>query len=193
MIIRGYAKAVAMLGLALGLSACSKPPTPQPQVSIRDIMVSEIDPSADALWASVGSTVTAAGTVDHSPQTDADWQTVRRYAVTLTEAPNLLAMPGRQVAATGQTTDDKGVPGILSPPEIQAQIEADPAKFARLAAALQAAGLMAVSAVDTKNPTALIDAGAALDEACEACHRTYWYPHSPEPKAPEPGVSGVKS
>ena len=102
-------------------------------------------------------------------------------------------MPGRRVAATGQTTDDKGVPGILSPPEIQAQIEADPAKFARLAAALQAAGLRAVSAVDAKNPAALIDAGAALDEACEACHRTYWYPHSPEPKAPEPGVSGVKS
>jgi len=53
-------------------------------------------------------------------------------------------------------------------------------------------GLKALKAVDAKDPAALIDAGAALDEACEACHRTYWYPNSPEPKAPDASLSGVK-
>jgi len=185
-------KAVVILSVLLCLSACKKPPAPQPQASIRDIMVSEVDPSADALWASVGSTVTASGTVDRSPRTDADWQTVRRYAITLTEAPNLLVIPGRKVAGVGQTTDDNSTPGIQKPDVIQAQIAADRPRFERLAKGLQLAGLKALKAVDAKDPAALIDAGAALDEACEACHRTYWYPNSPEPKAPDASLSGVK-
>ncbi|HVY35097.1 MAG TPA: hypothetical protein VG960_11835 [Caulobacteraceae bacterium] len=184
--------ALAVLGLILSLGACQKAPEPQPQASIRDIMISEVDPSADALWASVGSSVTAAGTVDHRPQSDADWQTVRRYAITLTEAPNLLVIPGRKVAGVGQTTDDSGTPGIQKPDVIQAQIAANRPRFERLANGLQLAGLKALKAVDAKDPAALIDAGAALDEACEACHRTYWYPNSPEPKAPPLGLSGAK-
>ena len=185
-------KPFAILGVILGLAACQKSPAPQPQASIRDLMISEVDPSADALWASVGSSVTAVGTVDRRPQSDADWQTVRRYAITLTEAPNLLVIPGRKVAGAGQTTDDSGTPGIQKPDVIQAQIAADRPRFERLANGLQLAGLKALKAVDAKDPAALIDAGAALDEACEACHRTYWYPNSPEPKAPPLGLSGAK-
>ena len=147
-------------------------------------MDSEVDPSADALWASVGSTVTSAGTVDRSPHTDEEWKQVRRYAVTLAEAPNLLAAPGRLVILPGQKTDDATVKGIQGPAIIQDQIAADPARFARLARGLQDAGLKAVAAIDAKDSTALLEAGAAIDEACESCHRTYWYPNTPQPSVP---------
>jgi hypothetical protein len=177
----------AALALALSLGACrhhpAQPLLKQP-ASIRDLMDSEVDPAADALWGSVGTTVTAAGTVDRQPRTDADWKAVRGYAITLAEAPNLLAMPGRKVIEPGQTVDDAGVPGIQAPDVVQKQIDADPAKFVRHAQALQGAGLQALAAVNAKDPAALLDAGAAIDEACEACHVTYWYPNSPKPRAP---------
>ncbi len=181
-------RASIAFGLALAglLAGCGKPPAPAPQatVSIRDLMLTMVDPSADALWASVGSTVSAKGSVDLQPRTEAEWQAVRAEATLLTEAPVLLSAPGRQVALPGQKTGDADVPGIQAPAVIQAQIEADRPKFEGLALGLQTAGRKALAAADAKDPVALLEAGAALDEACEACHHTYWYPLTPKPKVP---------
>jgi hypothetical protein len=152
--------------------------------SIQDIMATMVDPSADALWASVGSTVTAEGTKDNQPRTDAEWLAARHQALVLAEAPNLLVTPGRAVAEGNRPVEDAQVPGILSAAEIQQKIEADPAAFARHARALQDAGLAALAAVEAKNPVALLDAGEKIDGACETCHLKYWYPNSPKPKAP---------
>ena len=42
---------------------------------------------------------------------------------------------------------------------------------------LSMAGLQALAAIDARNPQALLEAGGAIDAACEACHVTYWYPN----------------
>jgi cytochrome c556 len=41
---------------------------------------------------------------------------------------------------------------------------------------LRDASLQALSAIDSKNATALLEAGGTIDAACEACHMTFWYP-----------------
>src|SRR5579859_7428497 len=95
-----------------------------PVVGIRDSMKYEVDPSADALWDSVSSTATAAGLVDKQPRSQAEWQEVRRYAVTLAEAANLLVIRGRRVALDGPI-EDADIAGILPPAEIEKKIALD--------------------------------------------------------------------
>ena len=153
-----------------------------PAATIQELMAAQVDPSADLLWASVSTVITAAGTEEKQPRTEAEWQTVRRYAVTLVEGANLLAVPGRRVAASGGKTEDSTIPGIERPENIQKAIDADPASFVTAAVRLRDAGLKAVTAIDQRNAQGLVEAGGDLDSACEACHLKYWYPHSPRPK-----------
>ncbi len=170
-------------GMLLLASCAPQAPaaTPERLASVQDIMSAMVDPAADALWDSVGSTLTPKGYVDRSPRSDAEWKRVRGWAVTLVEAPNLLVMPGRKVATPGARLDDADVKGIEPPEKIQAAIDRDPAAFARHAQGLQDAGRALLAAADARNPQALLDAGGRLDAACEACHLTYWYPHAPRP------------
>jgi hypothetical protein len=70
----------------------------RPTAGIQDIMAYMIDPAADFLWESVSTTVTEAGTNEHQPRTDEEWDQVRKQAIILTEAANLIMMEGRHVA-----------------------------------------------------------------------------------------------
>jgi hypothetical protein len=153
-----------------------------PVASIQELMATQVDPSADLLWASVSTVISSAGTEEKQPRTDAEWRTVRRYAVTLIEGANLLAVPDRRVAQANEETEDSKVPGIERPENIQKAILTDPASFTRAAFKLRDAGLHALAAIDERNAQGLIEAGGDLDSACEACHLKYWYPHSPRPK-----------
>jgi len=176
--------------LLLGLAACGQPAPPpesvmKPTATIKDIIDSIIDPSADVLWQAAATIVTTAGTEDRQPRTDEEWLTVRRHAVQLVEASNLLLVEGRAVAKPG---DKSAFPGIeLQPEEIEKLISDDRATFVKLARALQDAVLPAFQAVEAKNAQGLSDAGEAIDIACETCHLKYWYPGGGRPPPP-PGV-----
>ena len=155
----------------------------RPVVGIRDIMKYEVDPSADALWDSVSSTVDAAGLIDKQPRGEAEWQEARRNAVTLVEAANLLLVEGRRVATDGHI-EDSDVPGILPPAAIEKKIALDRPIFVRRAQALQDAAKEALAAIDAEDPARLFEAGGKLDEACEECHVRYWYPNDRHPPLP---------
>jgi hypothetical protein len=161
-------------------SAAAREPTPD--ATIQELMTTHIDPAADALWASVSTVITAAGVQEKQPRTEAEWQTVRRHAVTLIEGAKLLAIPTRRVAMPGRATEDSAIPGIERPENIQKAIDVDRASFVRAAVRLRDAGTMALKAIEQRNPQRLVEAGGDLDAACEACHLRYWYPHSPRPK-----------
>jgi len=145
--------------------------------TIQELMDGQIDPSADALWDSVAYIATEQGTEDRQPRTDEDWKAVRTNALTLIEAANLLSMPGRRVAATSAAA---GL-GELTPAEIQQRLSTSHGAFVQFAHGLQDAALQALKAIDARDPQALMDAGGAIDEACEACHVTYWYPDQKRP------------
>src|SRR5262245_22880282 len=66
--------------------------------TVKDIMDSVVDPGADFIWDSVETVVSAKGVEEKAPHTDEEWKEVRRHAVMLLEATNLLQIPGRHVA-----------------------------------------------------------------------------------------------
>jgi hypothetical protein len=151
--------------------------------TVQDLMDGIIDPSADILWDSVAYIAGPKGIEDRQPRTDEDWKRVRYAALTLIEATNLLSMPGRKVANDGNpaaahpATDPPPTGlGELTHPEIQSRIDSSHGVFAQFARNLQDAGLKALTSIDARDPAGLMEAGGVIDEACEACHVTYWYP-----------------
>ena len=142
--------------------------------TIKDIMDSIVDPSADFLWESVATIVTKKGTEERRPRTPDQWKEVRRRAIAMIEGTNLLIMDGRLVAHKGEQSENPGIE--LGPEEIKAVIDSDRASFIKFAHALHDAGMKALAAIDKKDADALSDAGETIDEACEQCHLKYWYP-----------------
>ena len=144
--------------------------------TIKDIMDSVVDPSAEFLFASVAEIADEQGIREKAPQTDEEWKEVRRRAIALLEAPNLLVMNGRAVARPGEKSENPQVE--LQPEQIQALLDADRSGFIDRAKALQDAAALAVKAADDRNKDALFSACEQLDKVCENCHTHYWYPNN---------------
>jgi hypothetical protein len=166
--------------LLSGAVACSTPapavPDPEfrPTSTVKDIMDSIVDPSADVVWDSVEVVVTAQGTEERAPKTDDEWKEVRRRAVSIIEASNMLLVPGRHIARPGEKAEN---PQIELPPEqIETMVNADRAQWTTLAHGLHDAATEALKAIDARDKTALLYSGDGLDRACENCHLKYWYP-----------------
>jgi hypothetical protein len=173
----------------------SQPPPPaasvfRPTGTIKDIMDSMVDPSADILWESVATIVSAAGTEERRPKTDEDWANVRRAAIRLIEGPNLLVMDGRHVAKPGEKSENPGIE--LEPQQMEDLINKDRESFIKLAHALQDAGAQALAAIDSKNAEGLLDAGETIDTACENCHLKYWYPLSEQAEKAKTGAASPR-
>ena len=188
---------LSLAGVALFIvAACSRtPPAPPPSpfrltATIKDIMDSEVDPSADYLWESVATIVSANGVEEKRPRTDDDWKEVRRRAITLLEATNLLKMEGRAVAKAGEKSENPGIE--LGPEEIEKVIASDRASWINFANALHDATMKAFGAIETKNAEGLLDAGEAIDTACENCHLKYWYPLDEQAKKAATGAGSVR-
>ena len=195
----------SVLAIVAGLAACQKnevtaaapaaAPAPAPaaaaavpyqiMASIQELMDAVIDPSADALWDSVSITETVKGTVFHQPHTDEEWQEARRHAIALIEGTNLLVMDGRKLVAPGSPVLDQGTSGVLSAEEGQKKFDAQHPTFVQFAKALREAGTQMLTAIDKKDATAMMNAGAAMDGVCESCHLTFWYPNQVIPPLPD--------
>jgi len=167
-----------LIGSLLLVAAACSPRGPQPEyrttATIKDIMDSMVDPNADYLWESVATIVTAAGTEERAPRTNEDWIALRRHAIPLVEATNLLQMPGRHVAKPGEKSENPGIE--LGPEEIEVRINQDRGAFIDFAHKLHDAVAPALTAIENKDVKGLSDAGEKIDEACENCHLKYWYP-----------------
>lgn len=173
----------ALLCVVTLFAACSPAPPAavkdagppfRPTGTIKDIMDSVVDPAADVLWDSVATTITREGQIDKAPKTDEEWKSVRRHAVALMEATNLLLMEGRHVAREGEKSEFPGIE--LEPAEMEKLIAADRASWVKHAQGLYDAAGVALKAIDGKNVQGLLDAGEGIDAACENCHKQYWYP-----------------
>ena len=172
--------AAALCAAALGLTASSPLATAQDSAdgqiysSIKELMESIIDPSADVLWGAVGTVVDQDGIHESVPKTKEEWLDVRRAAVRIVEGGNLLIMPARGAAPAGTGSETPGVE--LEPAQIDALIKKNRTSFDSFARALQALGVEAVRASDAQNPDMLIDIGERIDNVCESCHQVFWYP-----------------
>jgi hypothetical protein len=190
--------ASAALIAALVLIACEPPPPKakappafRPVASIQEIMAAIVDPAADALWESVSTETSAKGIEEHQPRSEAEWLAVRRHALHLIEAGNLLAIEGRPVTHGNKPTEDAHVAGVSAPLAISKAIDADRSAFVAHAHALQDAAGEALVAIDARDAGRLLTAGGKLDQACEKCHVAYWYPGAEKPNA-DPWPAKVK-
>lgn len=180
--------------MVCGLAACSSkspPPAPvvqapvasdlRPVASVLDLMLGMIDPAADSLWESVATISGPKGVEERRPRTDKEWAEVRYRALAVIEGANLVMMDGRKVAHPGQQLEEPGGSSDFTPAQAQAAIDADRASFVAFAHELQDAAGLAMTAIEKRDADALLEAGGHLDEACEGCHKRFWYPSSPTP------------
>jgi hypothetical protein len=146
---------VFLVSISLGLFLCAcgqpTPPPQQPQpyrvtTDIHQTMAWILDPAADVIWDSAGTIITAKGHQELAPTTDEGWTKVIHAAATLTEAGNLLMLPGRAVG------DD----------------------WIEYSQGLVEAGKLALQAAQAQDSDALFDAGGRVYEVCRACHNQYW-------------------
>jgi len=147
--------------------------------TIKDLMDSIVDPSADVLWGAVGTVVDQEGVHETFPKTQEEWLNVRRAAVRIIEGANLLMMPGREAAPPGAKSEAPGVE--LEPPQITALIKKNRKSFDALARALQVLGLEAMRAGEAQDTAALLEIGGRMQDACERCHQAFWYPGAKQP------------
>jgi hypothetical protein len=176
---------------ALALAQCSKAPAANTATSdyelvgtVHDIMEGIVDPSSDVLFDAVATDITASGVNEKRPQTDEEWKKVESNALMLSEAANLLKMPGRKAASPGDKTKSEGPDAPeLTPEEIQAKIDADRGKWVKYATTLQEQARKTWEASKKRDAEQVFALGEDIDMACEDCHLEYWYPNDATAKA----------
>jgi hypothetical protein len=150
--------------------------------TVKDLMLSIVDPSADVVWLSVTTVHSEKGIVETKPRNDEEWLKVRHGAIALAEAANLLMMPGRKVAPPGHKSETPGIE--LEPEEMDVLIAKDRATWNQRAKALHDAATEVLAAVDAKDSDKVFEIGEHIERACENCHTHYWYPNEVIPDTP---------
>ena len=180
---------VGMFVLSVLTATCSSPKAPpappptsqtwgdlKPVVSVKELMRDMLDPIADNIFDAVSTVATKQGEVTKEPKTDEDWEKIRIGAVTMAEGAYLLKIR-RPFAPPGDENNSTGPEAVeLSPAQITAKIERDPVEWNARIEALRNVGLEVLDIVKRKDVNELWDAAENLDQACEGCHRSYWYP-----------------
>jgi hypothetical protein len=146
--MRPASRTLAAFGILLLSSACGRtqPPPFRPVADVKEIMQSIVDPAAGDVWGASGWITTKEGTVERGPTTASEWSQVRKQAVTLTEAGNLLMIAPR--------AKDEG-------------------QWMALARALVDKGEESVKAAEQKNKQRMFDVGGELYQICLNCHQQY--------------------
>lgn len=150
--------------------------------TIKDLMLNVVDTNADVVWLSVTTVASDKGLVETRPTNDAEWTRVRQGAIMLAEAANLLMVPGRHVARPGEKSETPGVE--LEPAEMEELINKDRPAFYRHAQDLYKAAMLAAEAAEKKDADKVFEIGETIEQACENCHKTYWYPNEQIPPLP---------
>jgi len=185
---RRLAAGAGVIALGVHMSTCSSPePAPPPHasglwgdfkavVSVKELMKYMIDPVADNIFNAVGSVMTKNGIEERAPKSDEDWDRIQVGAVSLAEGAYLLKVP-RPFAPPGDLNNSTGPNAVeLSPAQILAKVQRDPVEWNARIETLRNASLAVMDIVRKRDVNGLWDAGEILDQACEACHRSYWYP-----------------
>ena len=143
--------------------------------TFQELMDAEMDATSEKIWNAVSIVNDESGTHQKTPSTPAEWQELRRQAIRLAETSNLLMIPGRPVAGPNVKTTVKSMEA-LDVAAIQKRLAANPAALAAFAQSARTVALQLVDAVDRRDVQKFSDLGSSLDEVCEACHKTFWYP-----------------
>jgi hypothetical protein len=160
------AGAVAALLAQVALVRDAGGPAPlQPAAPVTVLMRHLIEPRASTLFAAVGVTADHRGTVEHAPDTEEEWQALRRDAVMLAEAANLLLVPRRRIVGDD---DDRR--------HLENMVWRDPETWNRHVLWLAEAAAWTLDAIDRRSAVRLESHAGDISLACELCHLNYRYP-----------------
>jgi len=115
-------------------------------------MARMVDPAANFIWKSVSITVTTDGIEETVPQSDNEWNELRRAADRLAEG-------GRLLKADPQRKDDQD--------------------WLKWSQAIIDSATLTRAAVKSKNADGILEAGDAIYNTCVGCHGGYWRMASP--------------
>jgi hypothetical protein len=167
---------IAIAGFMLSFTSHAKDAPPfKPTATIQQIMSSIVDPNIDFVWNSVATISTKDGVEEKSPHTDEEWAEVKKHALTVLEASNLLIIDGRKVAEDWANTSSTGSTELKSK-DIEKLIKTHKSEFNQRALGLHESMQLVVNAIDKKDTEELIRTGGLVDRACENCHLKFWYP-----------------
>jgi hypothetical protein len=144
--------------------------------TFQELMDAEMDAPSEKIWTAVSVVNDASGTHEKAPSTPDEWQELRRQASRIAETSNLLMIPGRPVAGPNVKTTVKSMEA-LDVAAIQKRLAANPAALVAFAQSSRTVALQLVDAVDRRDVQKFTELGGSLDEVCEACHKTFWYPN----------------
>ncbi len=145
-----------------------------PEITIRDLMKDHIDPAADEIWSSVGTVIDESGTHEIFPKTPEDWQKLQAAALKVAELSEILLRSDIRAAKSGEKSYAPGIE--LAPEDVDVLIKKEREAFNTLARDLKrvANSVHAVAVAQDAKP--LLDLGERMQQSCEACHSTFWYP-----------------
>lgn len=145
-----------------------------PATTIVEIMADVVVPASDALWA-VPSEFEPDGPAAHgSAGAEELWAAADRARRALAEAAEALLVQDRRVDAPGALAAFPEEE--LHPHQIRALIDEQPEVWVAMSRALGSAAQEAEQAIAARDTDALTEAGGALYDSCESCHRHFWYP-----------------
>ncbi len=142
-------------------------------VTVASLMRDTINPSSRAIWRAVSYTVTAEGTTETAPTTDADWQALRTEAESLLRAATLLMLPTLTVGDMQAAADRPGFQ--YTPAEIERLRVQQTDAWRSYAQQLQTTTLQVLKTIEQRDVNAYVEAGPPINQACEGCHGQFWY------------------
>lgn len=132
------------------LLGCSGATTDSPQITavadVPQLMLTVLEPAAEVYWDAVGSILDESGTHDFAPETDEEWEAVRKAAYVIAESGNLLMMGDRAL---------------------------DDGAWMAMAAELTAIGRRAIEVAEARDSEGVFDMGAEVYYVCTNCHSSY--------------------
>ena len=165
-----------------------------PVGTVKDVMKGIVDPTSKVLWDAVSTESGKDGLVEKVPKNDEEWAVVEHNALALAEAANLLKVPGRHMSLPAQA-NSKSQPDApeLTPAQIEEKVEKDRGAWDLKVDALRETATKALVAARAHDKDGILNVGEEIDNACESCHKIYWYPDEKIPNVPASTAPPSKS
>ena len=167
----------------LSLVSCQQ--TPREAVpTLHEIMVGQVDPVADVIWKTASKSYGQDGNAATGLLKDADWARIGKAADELhAGAGAILVNPGLSATRPGVTILDEGkVSDAITSKQVQGYIDSDRPALASHARELASIASAIGAAARAHDAVRAVKLSEDLDEVCESCHKSFWYPDLPKPR-----------
>lgn len=146
-------------------------------LTVHEMMISRIDPDADAIWEIGNAAIANDASMDPALMTDKSWQDLAAASDRMAgHVGDLARLDPLTVTRPGVKIADEGVAGAPTPAQIQAHMDRDAETFRSLAQTLANHSTELAAAARLRNAS---EAGRLINEmdgVCESCHLEFWYP-----------------